>query len=160
MKKQSIDWNGTSITVTYGNGQKFVGDTSKLPASVWLDCPAARHGLTQKLGDAKSGGTASEKFAEVKEIWASLLTGSWNRRAATDTSELILRAYHILAHKAGVKAEQADDWFQQYQGMTEERQAEVRNKAFMKAALEAAKAEKRLVAAGTVDTDTPFNPNE
>jgi hypothetical protein len=158
-KLQSISWTGKTIEIVYGNGKKFAGDCGELPESIFVDCPAARHGITQKLGDAKSGGTAQEKYEEVLEIWGNLKGGSWNRRGNSgNLEELVERAYEILAETAGQPATQAGVWYKGYQEAGEEKQAEIRAKGFMKAALDTARAEKKLSANTT--GGAAFNPNE
>jgi len=157
MKKQSIDWvKDDTIEIKYGNGLVFTGDCLDLPEDIYQPCAAARHGIAQKLGDAKSGGTAAEKHAEVVEIWASLLGNAWNRRATgAGVEALIERAYAILAGKAGQPEAQAEVWYEQYLEMDEAKREMVRAKPFMKAAIEAARAERKL--GGT--TTEEFNPN-
>ena len=158
MKLQQIVWNKNVITITYGNGSVFTGDCEKLPKNIWADCDAARHGIAQKLGDAKSGGTAAEKFAEVSEIWPALLAGNWNRRGTSGGVEAYMeRAYQILAVSAKQKPAQAKEWYDAYLAMPEAKQTEVRAKPFMKAAIDSARAEKKLA---TPESDKPFNPNE
>jgi hypothetical protein len=156
-KKQSIDWKGQSIEIVYGHGETWAGDCSKLPKSIFEDCAAARHGIAQKLGDAKSGGTSKEKIAEVREIWAGMLTGSWNRKAQSTLVEIVERAYAIIAEGLGKPKAQADAWFQQYLDADEEKQAEIRAKPHMKAALQQARTERSL--ADVEESDGDFDPN-
>lgn len=152
--KQNITWNGAVITITYGNGKKFVGDCDTLPESIYVDCAAARHGIGQKLGDAKSGGTADQKYNEVLEIWAALVGGSWNRKGDSGI-ETIRRAYEIIATGLGKSLDQAATWFQEYADADENRRAEIRAKPHMKSAIATARAEKNL----PDDSDENFDPN-
>lgn len=90
-KKQSVTMVGTILTVEYPTiGKKFIADTSKYGSPI-LDC-ATRHGFKQKFGDAASGGTAAEKYAEVQRIHDSLLAGEWERTAAPDLTPIICEA--------------------------------------------------------------------
>lgn len=154
MKKQSISWKGDTITIQYGNGDSFVGNCADLPEKVYVSCEAARHGIGQKLGDAKSGGTAAQKFAEVKAIWAGLLGGDWNRRGETGL-EIILRAYQIIANGLGKTDDQAAAWFQEYDEADAERREEIRAKPHMKQAIAAARLERNLPEGDESD----FDPN-
>ena len=160
MKLQQISWTKKdTIEIRYGNGSVFTGDCLELPEGVYTPCDAARHGIAQKLGDAKSGGTASEKYAEVLEIWANLKGGSWNRKGTTGGVAIFIGpAYLILAEKAGATEAQASEWLEAYLEMSEERQAEIRAKPFMKAAIETARANAKMAVA--TGGDKPFNPNE
>lgn len=158
-KKQSIDWNGETIHITYGNGQKFAGDCAKLPESIYRPCAAARHGIAQKLGDAKSGGTAAEKFAEVQAIWQNMLGGLWNRRAeGAGIDALMPRAYEIIAGLMGKASDVAAVWLQEYLEADETRKEEIRAKPHMKSAINQARAERALSGVDVEDEDE-FDPN-
>ena len=101
MKKQEITMVGTVITCSYPSiGETFVFDTAKYPASIQVDANA--HGYKQKFGDAKSGKSAAEKFAEVQFIHASLLAGEWERPARPDLTPLVLEA---VARIKGLKVD-------------------------------------------------------
>lgn len=158
-KVQSITWKQDVITITYGSGQVFTGDCATLPPNIYQACDSARHGIGQKLGDAKSGGTASEKYEEVLEIWSGLKAGSWNRKGGSDES-LIQAAYVILAHAAGLKGKTADEkaagWFAAWQGMDEQARDKVRAKDFFKTALAKAKADRKVL---KPEGDNDFDPN-
>lgn len=158
-KVQSITWKQDVITITYGSGQVFTGDCATLPPNIYQACDSARHGIGQKLGDAKSGGTASEKYAEVLEIWSGLQAGSWNRKGGTDES-LIQAVYLILAHAAGLKGKQAEEkahgWFTAWQQMDEEQRDKVRAKDFFKTALAKAKADRKVL---KPEGEAEFDPN-
>jgi hypothetical protein len=160
MKLQQISWTSKdAIEIRYGNGAVFSGDCTELPENIYTPCDAARHGIAQKLGDAKSGGTAGEKHAEVVEIWAALKGGSWNRKGTTGgVAVFIGPAYLILAEKAGATEEQAAEWLEAYLAMSEERQAEIRAKPFMKAAIETARANAKMAVA--TGGGKAFDPNE
>ena len=93
MKKQQLSFIGDTLTVVYPSiGKTFVVNCSKYPASIYTRSDASEHGIKQKLGDAKSGGTPSEKYAEVQLIHASLLNGDWERTASPDHSGIIKEA--------------------------------------------------------------------
>lgn len=101
MKKQEVTTQGTVITCAYPSiGKSFVFDTAKYPSSIQDD--AKMHGYRQKFGDAKSGKSAAEKYAEVQLIHASLLAGEWERTAKPDMTPLVLEA---VARIKGLKAD-------------------------------------------------------
>lgn len=101
MKKQEITTQGTVITCAYESlGKSFVFDTAKYPASIQDN--AKMHGYRQKFGDAKSGKSAADKFAEVQLIHASLLAGEWERTATPDNTPLVLEA---VARIKGLKVD-------------------------------------------------------
>jgi len=90
-KKQRVSVVGTVLTVEYPTINKtFRVDFSRYPAAV--QPYALAHGYKQKFGDAESGGTASEKFAEVQLIHQSLLAGEWERTGTRDLTPLICEA--------------------------------------------------------------------
>lgn len=90
-KKQRVSVVGTLLTVEYPTiGKKFVADFSKYQRGI-LDAALA-HGLKQKFGDAASGKSPAEKYAEVQEIHASLLAGEWERTASVDLTPIICEA--------------------------------------------------------------------
>lgn len=97
-KKQRVSVIGTVLTVEYPTiSRKFVTDYSKYSAEMRV--LAERHGFKQKYGDAASGGTAQEKYAEVQEIHASLLAGEWERTATVDLTPLICEAIARIQKK-------------------------------------------------------------
>lgn len=101
MKKQEVTTQGTVIACNYPSINKsFEFDTSRYPASIQED--AKMHGFRQKFGDAKSGKSAAEKYAEIQLIHASLLAGEWERTAKPDPTPLILEA---VARIRGLKAD-------------------------------------------------------
>jgi len=101
MKKQEITMVGTVITCVYTSiGKTFSFDTAKYPASIQVDATA--HGYKQKFGDAKSGKSAAEKYAEVLLIHTSLLAGEWERTARPDLTPLVLEA---VARIKGLKVD-------------------------------------------------------
>ena len=154
MKTQSIEWFGNTIVIDYSNGSRFEGDCDSLPPSIFEDCAAARHGIQQKLGDAKSGGTASEKFDEVQVIWQGLMQGEWNRKArGVDVEALMPDVFKALAESAG-QASKAQAWLKQYEGLDDAEREEVRKKKAVKAMIDKIKAERRL--AGNSEEFNPF----
>jgi len=91
VKKQKVSVVGTVLTLEYPSiGKKFVVDFSKYSAE--MQAHGLAHGFKQKYGDAESGGTAAEKFAEVQEIHAGLLAGEWERRGERDLTPIICEA--------------------------------------------------------------------
>lgn len=124
-KKQKLTWDeaGRVLTCAYPSiGKKLVVDTAKFSAGIQED--ARQHGYHQKFGDAASGGTPAEKFAEASLILESLLTGEWSRTAgpvdrtpeilaavcalkACTVKEIDKKAY--LVNAAGAKAEITED---------------------------------------------------
>ena len=153
MKKQTLDYDGSVLVVKYGNGTEFRGDTSVLPQIAFVDCAAARHGLKQKLGDAKSGGTMAEKLAEVKLIWSNLLTGDWNRKGeASGTENLMPEVFVVLA---GGDEEKAMNWLEKWEGLSAEGKEVVSAKPDVKAALQKVKADRKL-AGMDMDEADPF----
>lgn len=160
MKKQSIEWAGDTINIVYGNGAKFEGDCLKLPKEIYQPCAAARHGIAQKLGDAKSGGLPQEKFSEVQAIWQSLMDGAWNRRAeGASIDTLMPRAYEIIALAMGRPATAAAAWLQEYMTADETKKEEIRGKSYMKRAINQARAERALRGVD-VDSEGWFDPND
>lgn len=158
-KLQSISWQQDIINIAYGNGQIFMGDCNTLPANIYQPCDASRHGISQKLGDAKSGGTASEKYAEVLEIWSGLQAGNWNRKGGTD--ETVIRdAYLVLAHQAGMKGKAAEEkaatWFTAFQALNLEGKDRVLSKDAVKLAIQKVKADRKL---GGQKPAEDFDPN-
>ena len=93
MKKQRVSVADGWIIVEYSTiGKVFRGELSKLPQSVYVPCDAANHGMKQKLGDAESGKSPSEKYAMVQRIWENLLTGAWELTATPDHSGIVIEA--------------------------------------------------------------------
>ena len=98
-KKQRVSVVGTVLTVEYPTiGKKFTVDYSKYGSAVQV--AALAHGFKQKFGDAASGESPAEKFAEVGKIHESLLAGEWERTVTIDLTPLICQA---VASIRGVK---------------------------------------------------------
>ena len=91
-KKQRVSVVGTVLTVEYPTiGKVFKVDFATYPEEI--QPIALAHGFKQKFGDAKSGGTPAEKFAEVQLIHASLLAGEWERTTGpVDLTPIICEA--------------------------------------------------------------------
>lgn len=90
-QKQRVSRVGTVLTVEYPTlGKKFVVDVSKYSAE--MRAIAEMHGWGQKFGDAKSGKSAEEKWAEVNAIHQALLQGVWERTAHPDLTPIICEA--------------------------------------------------------------------
>jgi hypothetical protein len=151
-KKQSISWAGDVISVVYGHGETFTGDCASLPENVYQSCDAARHGIAQKLGDAKSGGTSREKIAEVREIWANLVAGEWNRKGEQGGIDAIMPEVF-----ATLDASNAEAWTKRYLGLDEEGREKIRSQPAIKTAINKVKADRKLkeIEAGTEEFD-PF----
>jgi hypothetical protein len=151
-KKQSISWTGDVISIVYGHGETFVGDCATLLENVYVSCDASRHGIAQKLGDAKSGGTSREKIAEVREIWANLVAGEWNRKGEQGGIDSIMpEVFQTL------DAKNAEAWTKRYLGLDEEGREKIRSQPAIKTAINKVKADRKLKAieAGTEEFD-PF----
>ena len=152
-KKQIIDWTGDVIHIAYGNGSKFETDCTKYPPHIYTPCAAARHGIAQKFGDAKSGGTAAEKYAEVQLIHTSLLGGDWNRKGEGGSVELLMpEVWMVLA--AGDE-EKAEAWQAKWEALSAEGKDVVLAKPDVKTALVKVKAERKLAGLEVDDSD-PF----
>ena len=90
-KKQRVSVVGTVLTVEYPTiNKKFTVDFSTYPKAV--QPYALAHGYKQKFGDAESGKSASEKYAEVQLIHKSLMAGEWERTGTRDLTPLICEA--------------------------------------------------------------------
>ena len=90
-KKQSITVVDGVLTCEYPTiSKKLVVDLAGFSDEIRL--LAMNHGFKQKFGDAASGKSAAEKFAEVQAIHASLLEGEWERTASPDLTPIILEA--------------------------------------------------------------------
>lgn len=90
-KKQRVSVVGTVLTVEYPTIRKsFVVDYADYPEEI-LDCALA-HGFKQKFGDAASGKSADEKYAEVQKIHEALLAGEWERTASPDNTGVVIEA--------------------------------------------------------------------
>lgn len=104
---------GRKLTLTFANGKTLVMDSQFLPSEI-LDA-AIMHGLKQKLCDAaamsrdtETGKPASidDKYAAVKEVFDSILSGEWNRKRSageSSTGGYLVRALVSLYN--GVKTE-------------------------------------------------------
>lgn len=105
-KKQRLSVVGTVLTVEYPTiGKKFTTDYSKYPAAIQV-CALA-HGYKQKFGDAKSGESPAEKFAEVQAIHASLLAGEWERTVTIDLTPIICEAVARIKRMPLAKVQKA-----------------------------------------------------
>lgn len=116
-QKQRVSRVGTVLTVEYPTIKKmFKVDVSSYPSE--MREIAEMHGWGQKFGDAKSGKSAEEKFAEVQAIHAAILQGTWERTAHPDLTPIICEAVARLQKiplpkiqaAAKKKPEQVKDW--------------------------------------------------
>ena len=90
-KKQIVGVKGTVVSVTYPTLDKSISvDYSALSAAMQLQ--AGLHGLKQKLGDAESGGTPTEKYVMVQRIIEGLKADQWELTSTIDMTPLILEA--------------------------------------------------------------------
>lgn len=91
-KKQKVSVVGTIVTVAYPTiGKQVSIDLMVLSSEMQRE--AALHGLKQKLGDAESGGSPSEKYAMASRIVAGLREGQWELTATpVDMTPLICEA--------------------------------------------------------------------
>jgi len=103
-QKQRVSRVGTVLTIEYPTiGKKFVVDVSKYPHE--MRETAEMHGWGQKYGDAKSGKSAEEKFAEVQAIHSAAMQGQWERTAHPDLTPIICEAVARLTKTALPKVE-------------------------------------------------------
>jgi hypothetical protein len=107
-KKQLLQWLETLfgkevLKIEYPSiGKKLVVKISEYSDEIRQE--AMLHGFKQKFGDAKSGATAAEKYADVIAIHESLLAGEWERTATPqDRGPLICLAVWRLKVKEGKK---------------------------------------------------------
>jgi head-tail adaptor len=116
-KKQKVSVVNGLLTVEYPTiGKTFKAELVKYSEAIRL--AAMEHGFKQKFGDAASGGTPVEKFAEVQAIHASLLANAWERTATIDLTPLICEAVARLKNiplakilkAAEKKPEQVKTW--------------------------------------------------
>lgn len=63
----------------------IVFDINELPETIYRECPAARHGLKQKMGDnlamtkeLKEATTITMAITACNELWEQLKLGNWN----------------------------------------------------------------------------------
>jgi len=94
MKKQEVSIVKGVLSAAYPTINKtFTAVLAAYPKGIYAACDAADHGMKQKFGDAASGKSPAEKYAEVQEIHASLMAGEWNRTAnPVDRTPEILEA--------------------------------------------------------------------
>lgn len=105
-KKQRVSMVGTMLTVEYPTiGKKFSVDTAKYPDAIQT-CAKA-HGYKQKFGDAASGGSPAEKYAEVQKIHETLMSGEWERTATPDLTPIICEALARIKRVPLAKVEKA-----------------------------------------------------
>lgn len=91
MKKQKVSVSGSVVTVEYPTiGKSASIDSAKLSPAMQQE--AMLHGLKQKLGDAESGKSPTEKYAMVQRIIENMLAGDWELTATRDDSAIIIEA--------------------------------------------------------------------
>jgi hypothetical protein len=117
-----------------------------------------KYGLKQWLGSylAKAAnGTAREYLETAGTAFARARAGEFLTRAGGNVEALMPRAFEILAQKAG-KPKLAAEWLTQYNGLTVEEREKTRGRPAVKAAIDAARAERRVAAAPSAEGE--FNP--
>jgi hypothetical protein len=84
-------------------------ELSDLPASLFVDCPASRHGLKQKMADnlamtkeLKAATTISTAVDSSKELWKQLAGGNWNTVAKSAKAPAITLTAMEAKFMAGV----------------------------------------------------------
>lgn len=113
-KKQIVGVKGTVVSVTYPTISKTV-EVDYAVLSEAMKLQAGLHGLKQKLGDAESGGTPTEKYAMVQRIVEGLKQDQWELTATVDMTPIILEAVSRirkipLKKLEGVPAEKVKEW--------------------------------------------------
>ena len=145
VKKQSIKVVDGVLICSYPSiGKEFRRKLSEYPAET--HAAANEHGFVQKFGDAKSGKSPSEKYAEVLLIDECLMNGDWNRTRGSNVTEIVEAVAAIMkisADKveAAVKAKP-------------EKLAEWRANPQVKAHVAAERAKRAKEAAKAVKSDT------
>jgi len=95
MKKQKVSVIGSVVTVEYPTISKTVSiDVTKLPEQVRMD--GLLHGIKQKLGDAESGKSPTEKYSMAQRIVENMLAGEWELTATRDDSGIIIEAIAVI----------------------------------------------------------------
>lgn len=115
-KKQIVGVKGTVVSVTYPTiGKTVEVDYAVLSEAMKLQ--AGLHGLKQKLGDAESGGTPTEKYAMAQRIVEGLKSDQWELTATVDLTPLILEAVSRIKkiplkklESANIPAEKVKEW--------------------------------------------------
>ena len=113
----TADIFGTTLTLTFSNGQALEIDAAKLAPEIFMQ--AALHGLKQKLVDGAAiarnrdtglSATIADKFEAVREIY-DRITGpepTWNKVRATGEgtgNSLLVRALIRMSKGAKTKAD-------------------------------------------------------
>lgn len=105
VKKQTLAVNGRIVTVAYPTiGKSVALDCDKMNAA--MQEAAMLHGIGQKLGDAASGGTPSEKFEMACRIRDSILSGRWTLETReVDTTAIVIEAVARVMKKKPAQVE-------------------------------------------------------
>lgn len=89
-------------------------DVNELPAALFLDCPAARHGLKQKMGDNlamrkedKETTAISAAISATDDLWKQLVNGDWNAVGKANNPNVIKVDTQVA--KAGLAAMSDED---------------------------------------------------
>lgn len=102
-KKQRVSRSGNIVKVEYPTIHKAVSvDLSKLSDTIKF--LGLAHGIGQKLGDAASGGTPTEKYEMASRIAENLLAGEWELTVSDNGTEVIAAVSAIK----GIKPEQVE----------------------------------------------------
>jgi hypothetical protein len=86
-------------------------DTSELPESIFINCPAACHGIKQKMADNlamkaedKAVTSLQEAVNSTEELWNQLVSGNWNAVAKGSKAPSIKLTDMEAKFLAGVEA--------------------------------------------------------
>lgn len=148
-KKQRVSRAGNIVKVEYPTIRKEVSvDLSKLSDTIKF--LGLAHGIGQKLGDAASGGTPSEKFEMVSRIAENLIAGEWELTVSDNGTEVIA----AVAAIKGIKTSDIDATLDKLDG--DDRTAKLkewRSNPKVKAKIAQTRAERAAEAAEDSDED-------
>lgn len=148
-KKQRVSRAGNIVKVEYPTIRKEVSvDLSKLSDTIKF--LGLAHGIGQKLGDAASGGTPSEKFEMASRIAENLIAGEWELTVSDNGTEVIA----AVAAIKGIKTSDIDATLDKLDG--DDRTAKLkewRSNPKVKAKIAQTRAERAAEAAEDSDED-------
>lgn len=151
MKKQKITTKGTVVSVEYPTIRKSLTvDVSKFGTDLFL--AAALHGVKQRLGDAESGKTPSEKYAMASRIVEEAFgADSWDLpNRDVDTSGIVLEA---VARIKGMTFEEVEETLPEGEDDRDEKIRELRGHVRVKAEIAKIRAERAEAAAADSDEE-------
>lgn len=155
MAKNSYDWDNGVLTFSNAAG-KTTFALKDVPESChgWL----MEYGLKQWLGSfmAKAAnGTAKDYLETAKAALARAKAGEFvTRGTGLAIDALMPRAFQILAAAKGLPEAKAAEWLGKYEAAEEDGKEAIRKQTAVKAAIESARAERKLSA--PAETETPF----